>query len=154
PVRFLLRMVPKGGLEPPRPKPLPPQGSASTNSATWAMSAILNQLPAGGGSCCGAGACAGTAGTVSLAAGAASGTAGTCAMTPRSCCDGPCGTARWVAYQAMPMLIVKNAIASHLVLLDRKFEAPRAPNTVAEDRKSTRLNSSHVKISYAVFCLK
>src|SRR5690606_40886173 len=27
---------------------------------------------------------------------------------------------------------------------------PRAP----EDRKSTRLNSSHVKISYAVFCLK
>src|SRR5436309_3808971 len=25
---------------------------------------------------------------------------------------------------------------------------------VDEDRKSTRLNSSHVKISYAVFCLK
>src|SRR5690606_41978943 len=25
---------------------------------------------------------------------------------------------------------------------------------VIEDRKSTRLNSSHVKISYAVFCLK
>src|SRR5690606_41267797 len=25
---------------------------------------------------------------------------------------------------------------------------------VQEDRKSTRLNSSHVKISYAVFCLK
>src|SRR5690606_36858450 len=28
------------------------------------------------------------------------------------------------------------------------------PQRVAEDRKSTRLNSSHVKISYAVFCLK
>src|SRR5690606_40281133 len=29
------------------------------------------------------------------------------------------------------------------------------PDTVRlEDRKSTRLNSSHVKISYAVFCLK
>src|SRR5436309_7414212 len=29
------------------------------------------------------------------------------------------------------------------------------PNARAvEDRKSTRLNSSHVKISYAVFCLK
>src|SRR5690606_22733855 len=27
-------------------------------------------------------------------------------------------------------------------------------STLAEDRKSTRLNSSHVKISYAVFCLK
>src|SRR5690606_41894354 len=26
--------------------------------------------------------------------------------------------------------------------------------TEAQDRKSTRLNSSHVKISYAVFCLK
>src|SRR5690606_40766007 len=26
--------------------------------------------------------------------------------------------------------------------------------TAAQDRKSTRLNSSHVKISYAVFCLK
>src|SRR5690606_19242776 len=26
--------------------------------------------------------------------------------------------------------------------------------TVRQDRKSTRLNSSHVKISYAVFCLK
>src|SRR5690606_42079728 len=27
-------------------------------------------------------------------------------------------------------------------------------NGTIEDRKSTRLNSSHVKISYAVFCLK
>src|SRR5690606_39511211 len=26
--------------------------------------------------------------------------------------------------------------------------------SIARDRKSTRLNSSHVKISYAVFCLK
>src|SRR5690606_41054006 len=29
-----------------------------------------------------------------------------------------------------------------------------AENHYQEDRKSTRLNSSHVKISYAVFCLK
>src|SRR5690606_35616744 len=28
------------------------------------------------------------------------------------------------------------------------------PKDLLEDRKSTRLNSSHVKISYAVFCLK
>src|SRR5690554_2508814 len=27
-------------------------------------------------------------------------------------------------------------------------------NSLREDRKSTRLNSSHVRISYAVFCLK
>src|SRR5690349_23402170 len=31
---------------------------------------------------------------------------------------------------------------------DKKTSAP------ARDRKSTRLNSSHVEISYAVFCLK
>src|SRR2546430_3158409 len=30
----------------------------------------------------------------------------------------------------------------------------RAIGTVAQDRKSTRLNSSHSQISYAVFCLK
>src|SRR5690625_5847192 len=37
---------------------------------------------------------------------------------------------------------------------DRSSAAP--PNSIAgeEDRKSTRLNSSHVAISYAVFCLK
>src|SRR5207302_10417385 len=29
-----------------------------------------------------------------------------------------------------------------------------AVGSIARDRKSTRLNSSHVKISYAVFCLK
>src|SRR5690606_41627997 len=33
------------------------------------------------------------------------------------------------------------------------IEAKREPDA-ARDRKSTRLNSSHVKISYAVFCLK
>src|SRR5438034_6462958 len=30
----------------------------------------------------------------------------------------------------------------------------RAPDDDPEDRKSTRLNSSHTVISYAVFCLK
>src|SRR5690554_7163690 len=34
----------------------------------------------------------------------------------------------------------------------RSFNFPKMMN--AEDRKSTRLNSSHVRISYAVFCLK
>src|SRR3712207_7661468 len=31
---------------------------------------------------------------------------------------------------------------------------PVPENSGAEDRKSTRLNSSHANISYAVFCLK
>src|SRR5690606_42021402 len=36
----------------------------------------------------------------------------------------------------------------------RKRPLPARPVGTAGDRKSTRLNSSHVKISYAVFCLK
>src|SRR3712207_8462771 len=31
---------------------------------------------------------------------------------------------------------------------------PWGPDKITEDRKSTRLNSSHATISYAVFCLK
>src|SRR3989454_4508273 len=43
-------------------------------------------------------------------------------------------------------------VAEHLVLepVYVGFDAPR----VFLDRKSTRLNSSHLVISYAVFCLK
>src|SRR3712207_8879488 len=33
-------------------------------------------------------------------------------------------------------------------------DAPKARTKKARDRKSTRLNSSHANISYAVFCLK
>src|SRR3712207_8180042 len=33
-------------------------------------------------------------------------------------------------------------------------EGPTRPVLRAQDRKSTRLNSSHANISYAVFCLK
>src|SRR5690606_41758927 len=48
----------------------------------------------------------------------------------------------------------RDGVARRIVLgLGRHAEGP----LVAEedrDRKSTRLNSSHVKISYAVFCLK
>src|SRR3989442_11678414 len=36
--------------------------------------------------------------------------------------------------------------------INRKSALP--PKLVMADRKSTRLNSSHVRISYAVFCLK
>src|SRR5699024_11340078 len=34
------------------------------------------------------------------------------------------------------------------------WNLPSPPNRHCTDRKSTRLNSSHVSISYAVFCLK
>src|SRR5690554_7188710 len=41
-----------------------------------------------------------------------------------------------------------------LRVLDSSHAASRVYVGRAEDRKSTRLNSSHVRISYAVFCLK
>src|SRR5699024_11866506 len=37
--------------------------------------------------------------------------------------------------------------------LFRSFHLQSVPTALLEDRKSTRLNSSHVSISYAVFCL-
>src|SRR5699024_11889509 len=37
-------------------------------------------------------------------------------------------------------------------LLTEDFFADQHPNMLISDRKSTRLNSSHVSISYAVFC--
>src|SRR5690554_7550749 len=60
-------------------------------------------------------------------------------------------------YFAVPGLIVTYII--------RRFILPVIPDIIFEnsliiiskgnvDRKSTRLNSSHVRISYAVFCLK
>src|SRR5690242_21404803 len=49
----------------------------------------------------------------------------------------------------------------HSSLRPKKSDAPRCgqlfamkPGRPSEDRKSTRLNSSHMSISYAVFCLK
>src|SRR5690606_41618801 len=54
-------------------------------------------------------------------------------------------------------LAVKNHILSALAevphVINGTVEAS-LPNCLNVDRKSTRLNSSHVKISYAVFCLK
>src|SRR5690606_40122792 len=48
--------------------------------------------------------------------------------------------------------------ANTVVVLPRNVRGPAgvlpARVVVVQDRKSTRLNSSHVKISYAVFCLK
>src|SRR5690606_41548167 len=47
------------------------------------------------------------------------------------------------------------AAAPDLVLLNDRHGLEEGVGSVLEgDRKSTRLNSSHVKISYAVFCLK
>src|SRR5207302_11158288 len=47
-------------------------------------------------------------------------------------------------------------VREHCILGDRVILQPNAVvgSDGFGDRKSTRLNSSHVKISYAVFCLK
>src|SRR5690606_40835837 len=45
--------------------------------------------------------------------------------------------------------ILDGTVARHLLGRDGSRR-----RTTGRDRKSTRLNSSHVKISYAVFCLK
>src|SRR5690606_42115458 len=48
-----------------------------------------------------------------------------------------------------------NKASSLLVMVPlRYFPIKREEALLERDRKSTRLNSSHVKISYAVFCLK
>src|SRR3712207_6886654 len=44
--------------------------------------------------------------------------------------------------------------ALHRQLVDGAGERLASHLLVGEDRKSTRLNSSHANISYAVFCLK
>src|SRR3712207_8830410 len=50
---------------------------------------------------------------------------------------------------------------AHPITIERRAERPGVPRPSpahirrsAPDRKSTRLNSSHANISYAVFCLK
>src|SRR5256886_3433708 len=57
---------------------------------------------------------------------------------------------------SMPSLIWPRRSASQRKpdrLVKRRSNAERS-NTIKRDRKSTRLNSSHSQISYAVFCLK
>src|SRR5205807_10069798 len=41
-----------------------------------------------------------------------------------------------------------------LLIIDQKEQANAQATQALQDRKSTRLNSSHLVISYAVFCLK
>src|SRR5260221_968784 len=47
--------------------------------------------------------------------------------------------------------LLRNIISQDLM---RVVGTPEEPHRIPIDRKSTRLNSSHTVISYAVFCLK
>src|SRR3712207_7534047 len=64
-----------------------------------------------------------------------------------------------ISKSLMILGIAGRSIVSPYIVTNR--EEPRMPSMIhaecgifARDRKSTRLNSSHANISYAVFCLK
>src|SRR5436190_16813703 len=51
--------------------------------------------------------------------------------------------------------VERRAVRGRLADIDRRDGVPdRGEQGLLQDRKSTRLNSSHTVISYAVFCLK
>src|SRR3989442_10361589 len=56
--------------------------------------------------------------------------------------------------RAVAMADLFNRGLLDVVIANEKGRALLYRNTANPDRKSTRLNSSHVRISYAVFCLK
>src|SRR5947199_7735936 len=53
-------------------------------------------------------------------------------------------------FRSLPHL--RNAVYNQLIACDNLLDQATAKS--GRDRKSTRLNSSHLGISYAVFCLK
>src|SRR5690606_42150510 len=53
--------------------------------------------------------------------------------------------------EADGVIVDQGAVFTHRISSRELFRLSLLP---VSDRKSTRLNSSHVKISYAVFCLK
>src|SRR5690625_7016807 len=61
-----------------------------------------------------------------------------------------CKALRSVGYRVILVNSNPATIMTDPEVADRTYIEPLTP----EDRKSTRLNSSHVAISYAVFCLK
>src|SRR3712207_7154482 len=61
---------------------------------------------------------------------------------------------RCVVVAAAPVTSIDVTAADALTELDDALLAQGVELRFAEDRKSTRLNSSHANISYAVFCLK
>src|SRR5690554_7788798 len=56
-----------------------------------------------------------------------------------------------IAREEFPDYSVEERSAASIA---RRLQDPLSELVKIEDRKSTRLNSSHVRISYAVFCLK
>src|SRR5436309_10109310 len=68
--------------------------------------------------------------------------------------DFPFDGAGWRCRSLLSPAVSQSAPAPKSDELSAARESPRSSSIQRRDRKSTRLNSSHVKISYAVFCLK
>src|SRR2546430_11707324 len=74
----------------------------------------------------------------------------------RSCDMGSCGACTVLmdgknVYSCLVLAV--DAVGKKLTTVEG-FGSPENMSAVQRDRKSTRLNSSHSQISYAVFCLK
>src|SRR5689334_23727368 len=60
----------------------------------------------------------------------------------------------YYAYLSLFVLLMSAAFVNSAALRDFRFNTNQIIFSTPIDRKSTRLNSSHSSISYAVFCLK
>src|SRR5690554_7601761 len=71
-------------------------------------------------------------------------------------CTFPAFCPLWNFVSAISSMLVKSWLVKATVAVKPYvFDLPGTAHTLSTlDRKSTRLNSSHVRISYAVFCLK
>src|SRR5207302_7801313 len=78
------------------------------------------------------------------------------ALFVKKACAAPSVVKCWVFLVTPFSTIVKSRVPNPLPKTSSSMKAAiKSPlSGAASDRKSTRLNSSHVKISYAVFCLK
>src|SRR5260221_804888 len=56
--------------------------------------------------------------------------------------------------EALAVVLDGRGLAVHHPIIHHHAGAESVPDALVTDRKSTRLNSSHTVISYAVFCLK
>src|SRR2546427_7585900 len=73
----------------------------------------------------------------------------------RSCTNNShSGTRCLVTFDPSPSSTLRLFDSSTLGLSDSYISVQKVPHPGEQDRKSTRLNSSHSQISYAVFCLK
>src|SRR5438270_4535830 len=57
-------------------------------------------------------------------------------------------------FTVLVTFLLMTAVFSRTVILQLNLPPPQTEFSCRIDRKSTRLNSSHSQISYAVFCLK